>query len=89
MAYGIKIATTKGMSDLSNITTLRETYSLRRTNADDGNIALPAGIGVASAIAAVVTNDGGLEPMVTIANGRLYWQDSGSADYTIFIYRMD
>ena len=91
MAYGVMIATTKGMSDLSDITTMRETYRIRRTSSADGEVALPAGIAVASAIPWVVTADGGTDPYVTISptNNRLYWQDSGSSDFTIFIYRFD
>ena len=91
MAFGIKIATTKGFSDLSDITTLRQTYSVRRTSSADGEISIPADIAVQSAIASVITADGGYEPLVSIdyTNNRLSWKDSGSSDFTIFIYRMD
>lgn len=91
MAYGIMINTTKGWSDLSDITTLRRVYTTRRTNSDDGSISIPADIAVPSSIAAVRSHDGGALPYVVIntSTNRLIWQDSQSSDFSIDIYRKD
>lgn len=90
MAYGIRINTTKGWSDLSDITTLRRVYTTRRTTME-GDIAIPSDVAVNSAIVAVRSHDGGAVPYVTIntSSNRLIWQSSQSLDFSIDIYRKD
>lgn len=90
MAFGLMVRTTLGMSDLSNITSLRRVYSTDQSAAS-GNIAIPSSVAVVSAIPYAQVNDGGFPPYVTIdaTNNRLIWSNGGSSDFTINIYRVD
>lgn len=94
MAFGFRIATTKGMSDLSDIRSLRMVWS-GSFNTVSGSTALPTGMGTGS-IVSVEVHDDKEEPNITLASNSLSWSSganttygqSPSTNFTISLYRI-